>query len=37
MITLLLAWINAHYKCNYEFLFLGTIAIDIVIAIGLLS
>jgi hypothetical protein len=30
MFTLGLAWINAKYKYDYAFLFLGTVCIDIV-------
>lgn len=28
MITLLLAWINAKYKWNYDLLFVGTFVLD---------
>ena len=28
MFTIVLAWINAHYNCNYELLFLGTVIVD---------
>lgn len=31
MVTLLLAWINAKYKAEYELLFLGTFLIDMTI------
>ena len=31
MFTLLLAWINAKYKFDYELVFLGTFIIDIVL------
>ena len=31
MITLGLAWINAKYKYDYEFIFIGTIVLDVVI------
>jgi len=29
MSTIILAWINAHYNYDYEFLFVGTVIIDI--------
>lgn len=28
MTTLLLAWINSAYKCDYEFLFIATFLLD---------
>ena len=31
MFTLVLAWINARYKSNYELLFIGTFLIDIIL------
>jgi len=36
MFTLLLAWLNAKYRWDYEFLFLGTVFFDFVIIVFIL-
>lgn len=34
MFTVILAWINAKYKCDYEFLFFATVFLDMVLLFG---